>query len=326
MEKNKEITLSQGNALTESRYDFNRLEKNALYCIIRQVRHDYIENDVTGERAYTNMRVQIHENVLSEIADKTHREDAKAALINLRKRDVTMESEDGSWFNCGFINWSKYDAKRKCYEVEVSSEIMPYLVDLASRYTTYSLTVALSLKSKWSQRFYELCCQYRNHLEHNVPVFHKSLDQLRKIFMLEGQYKQLADFKSFVIDRAQKELKTKFDANQCDVWFDYNQNGRGSKATFDFRIYTREETKAQQETAKQMSQQALYIYKSLLRILKRDPKFCEKCYNHLTMNPGKIPLLFEKMTNWQKKYKDADLARVVRFALEDDFDMSKATL
>ena len=36
--KQKNTTLSQANALTESRYDFSKMEKNCIYKIIEKVR------------------------------------------------------------------------------------------------------------------------------------------------------------------------------------------------------------------------------------------------------------------------------------------------
>ena len=42
-EKKKDIALCQDNVLTESRYNFNRIEKNCLYKIIEQVRNEYVE-------------------------------------------------------------------------------------------------------------------------------------------------------------------------------------------------------------------------------------------------------------------------------------------
>ena len=326
MENKQLMTIAQSNVITESRYDFNRLEKNALYCIIRQVRKDYVET-ASEQKTYSNMHVVIDERVLTEIADDTHRKDAKAALINLRHRDINIEDEDGNWVNTGFITMAKYEAKKKQFTVEVSSEIMPYLVDLARKYTVYSLTVAISLKSKWSQRLYELCCQYKNHLENGIPSFHKDVDQLREMFTLENKYPKLPDFKKYVIDKAQKELKDSYEAGQCDLWFDYAQVGRGDKAEFKFIIHTREATQAQQKQFKELNEMARTIYKTLLSIFPKDENFCEKCWNHLNMFPDKIESLYGKLERIINNYpKGADRAKVTRYMLDEDFQMSKKSL
>lgn len=323
---NKQLsTIAQANEITESRYDFNRLEKNALYCIIRQVRKEYVE-EPSEQKTYSNMRMDIPENILAEIADEAHRKDAKEALVSLRHRDITINYPDGGWLNVGFVNYAKFNPKRKVFEVEVSSEIMPYLVNLASRYTVYSLTVAITLKSKWSQRFYELCCQYKNHLESGIPSFHKSIDQLRKMFALEDKYPKLPDLKSRVLDKAQKELKESYEAGISDLWFEYAQTGRGEDAAFKFIIHTKEATEAQKKEFKELRDMAYAIYKTLLSIFPKDPDYCQKCWHHLDFFPEKIEPLYGKLARINKNYKGADRAKVTRFMLDEDFDMSSKAL
>lgn len=317
--------IAQSNAITESRYDFSRIEKNALYCIIRQVRNEYVEQP-HEQKTYSNMQIHISEDVLCEIAGEHHRKDAREALISLRHRDITIEDNNGNWLNVGFINWAGYDAAKKVFKVEVSYQIMPYLVDLASRYTVYSLTVAIALKSKWSQRFYELCCQYKNHLENGIPVFRKDINQLRVMFGLEEMYPKIPDFKSRIIDTAQKELKAAFDNGQCDLWFEYTQFGKGIKAEFKFIIHTRERTEAQQKEFKELRNIAYDIYKILLSIFPKDHGFCDKCWKHLDFFPDKIQPLHSKLKRILKNYTGSHQARITRYMLEEDFQMSKATL
>lgn len=327
MDNKQLVSIAQANVITESRYDFNRLEKNALYCIIRQVRKDYVETPREQPKAYANMHVAIADSVLSEIADDAHRKDAKAALVNLRHRDITIEDEIGNWLNVGFINWAKYDAKNKVFLVEVSSEIMPYLVDLARKYTVYSLTVAITLKSKWSQRFYELCCQYKNNLKNGTPSFRKNIAQLRKMFVLEDKYPKLPDFKKYVIDKAQNELKESYEAGVSELWFEYSQKGRGEDAEFKFIIHTRESTQAQQKEAKEKQEISFEIFKTLLSIFPKDLVYCEKCWHHLDMHPEHIMPLSAKLKRIMANYpKGTDRAKVTRYMLGEDFDMSKKAL
>jgi hypothetical protein len=146
------------------------------------------------------------------------------------------------------------------------------------------------------------------------------------MFVLENKYQKLPDLKKFVIDKACKDLKEAYDNDQCDLWFEYGQIGKGDKADFKFIIHTREHTQAQEQDLKEKQDRSLYIYKFLLSIFKRDSKFCEKCYRHLCMNPDKVNPLFDKIVRCQKKYKETDLAKIVRFILDEDFQMSKNTL
>lgn len=323
---NKALPIAQANALTESRYNFNRIEKNALYNIIRHIRNEYVEQS-SEQTIYHDMKLEISEEILSEIADKAHRSHAKAALINLRHRDVTIEDEKGNWMNTGFITMSKYDIEKKKFTVGVSAEIIPYLVGLANQYTVYSLTVAISLKSKWAQRFYELCCQYKNHLENGTPTFHKSIGQLRHMFMLEDKYPKLPDFKKYVINKAYLELKESYDKGKCDVWFEYGQTRKGEKAEFKFIIHTKEIVEAQQKKFKELHEMSYEINKILHSILPKDAKFCDKCWNHLNLHPDKIEPLYGKLERIMKNYdKSGDRARVVRHMLDEDFNMTKKSI
>jgi plasmid replication initiation protein len=87
---------------------------------------------------------------------------------------------------------------------------MPFLVELSSQYTAYSLHVAMSLK-KVSQRMYELCKNGKD------DGFRISVDELRKAFILEEKYNRYALLNERVLQVAKRELKENYDLGQCDV-------------------------------------------------------------------------------------------------------------
>lgn len=311
MEENKQL-IRQSNVLTESRYDFDPIEKRCIYTIIQKVRKDYVE----GQRSlFDNMLVHLQPSALLQIVDAKHTKQAKDALNRLRKRDIEIEN-DKMWLICGFINWAKFEKENNVWTVEVSSQIMPYLVELAAKYTEYSLTVAISLKSKWAQRFYELCCQYKNN---NNGYFGKTIDQLRQMFMLEDKYPKLPDFKTKVINKAQKELKEAYDKGQCDVWFDYFQKGKGADARFDFIIHTKESDIKQTELWENMKTQTIYIVKVLQLTYKTDPKFVKRVTNELQINPDLLHPMFDKITKLQKDFKGGEFAKLLRWVIKEDF-------
>lgn len=307
----KDITLSQSNALTQSRYDFSRIEKNVVYHIIQKVRQDYVEGTMQRD-LFENMYVYINVADLVRVTDKDHTKEARAALRSLRHKDIEIEDEKGNWLNVGFINYAKFDAKANRYEVEVSKEIMPHLVELAQCFTSYSLTVAISLKSKYSQRIYELCCQYRER-----GVFFLDQERLRKVMKLENKYPQNQDFKRFVLDVAYKELKDAYDTEQSDLWFEVMTKGRGKDVRYYFKIHTKEE--GQRPINIDERGKALYIFQRCKEIYPRDPKFPDRILKNLDFSPDKIKPIYEKLERLEGKYKGADLAKMLRFILDDDF-------
>lgn len=319
----KNTTILQSNVLTESRYNFSRIEKNCLYKIIEKVRQEYIENPNTKSvEEFQDMVVHLPPSVLEDIADKAHRKQAHDALVGFRKRDVEITWEDGSWLNTGFINWCKYSAGSDMYQVSVSGAIMPYLVELARQYTAYSLTIAIALKSVYSQRFYELCCQYRNNVEKDgFPGFHKTQDQLRDMFFLEDKYKDNQDFNRNVIKRAEEELKAMYDKGQCDLYFAVNIKGRGKSMCYDFKIHTREQSEAQKQAFEDVRVKWLYIQQELLAVYKRDTKFVQRTMKALDFNPNLVDPVFAKIKKARESLSGADLAKLLRFILKEDFDL-----
>ena len=115
------------------------------------------------------------------------------ALKRLRNRDIEINNEK-MWLSIGFVNYVKHIKNKSYFEVQVSKEVLPYYVELAQNFTSYSMTVAIALKSTFSQRFYELCCQYRN-----AGFFFYTVEKLREMFMLEKKYKRGCDFKRRVV-------------------------------------------------------------------------------------------------------------------------------
>ena len=318
MDKEKEI-ISQANEITNSMSPLDLVQKRCFYLIVQQVRKKYIETDQPTKK-YENMIINRTSDTLAKARDEKHVTQAFESLAKLRDQYFKIVTKDFKLV-VGIINYAKYIEETKMYEIEVSKEILPYLVDLSRRYfTSYNLTVAITLRHVSTQRFYELCNQYK----HKAGMkFFIDADQLRNMLMLDGKYKKDSQMREKVFDVAQKELKELYDKGQCDLCFDYKPDEAtkvGKKYTrYWIYIHTKETDQYQEQTFKQTQQQALYIYKVCLSVFKRDKKYCNRAYQWLELHPDKIQEMFDKVTRWQKDYKGADLAKIIRFALKEDF-------
>ena len=318
MDKEKEI-ISQANEITNSMSPLDLVQKRCFYLIVQQVRKKYIETDQPTKK-YENMIINMTSDTLAKARDEKHVTQAFESLAKLRDQYFKIVTKDFKLV-VGIINYAKYIEETKMYEVEVSKEILPYLVDLSRRYfTSYNLTVAITLRHVSTQRFYELCNQYK----HKAGMkFFIEADQLRNMLMLDGKYQKDSQMRKKVFDVAQKELKELYDKGQCDLCFDYKPDEAtkvGKKYTrYWIYIHTKETDQYQEQTFKQTQQQALYIYKVCLSVFKRDKKYCQRVYQWLELHPDKTQEMFDKVTRWQKDYKGADLAKIIRFALKEDF-------
>ena len=211
------IMIAQDNRITMSRYDFTPIEKRCLYYVIKEVRRLYVdkelrEDDKTYQDLFSDMYLHLKPEQLQSLGDEV--KDVYNALKRLRERTIEINTEE-VWMVTSWILKAKHHKKTNTYEVLVSSEILEYLVELASQFTEYSLTVAISLKSTYSQRFYEWCCQYRN-----KGKFFLEVDRLRYLLKIEEKksYENTAEIKRSILDVAQKELQELFEAGQSDLY------------------------------------------------------------------------------------------------------------
>lgn len=317
-ENNLPDKIRQGNPITEGRLKFSRTEKNIYYIVVGRVRKEYIERDMFDGH-YNNLKVFVPDSSLKKAADEDHTQRARSALRSLRHKDIEIEDkETGEWLNVGFINYAHYLPSKKGYEVEVSDQIMPYLVELSKNYTEYEIAVAISLQSKWSKEFYELCSQYKSY---QGGFFFKTVAQLRKMLDLEDKYPKVPLFEKYTIAVAYAELKDLYTKGQCDLWFDYKKEGRGEGATYKFYIHTRDNEKQQQEAFKDMHDKAIAVYRALKIIFKRDPKFCDRVLKDMELRPDIVTPVYEKIAKIMGTYKKGEVAPVIRYALREDFQL-----
>ena len=139
--KTTDVTLAQANALTQARYNFTVIEK----------RRQFIETKTGQKDLFDDLVVRINTEDLQK-TDSSLR-DIYASLRSLRKKSIYIEDKDRV-LDVGYINYFEHKKLDSHLEVQVSCKILPFLVELAGQFTSYSLTVAIALKTKYAQRFF----------------------------------------------------------------------------------------------------------------------------------------------------------------------------
>lgn len=318
----KDITLAQDNELTLSRYNFSPIEKRCLYYVIKEVRRLYIDKEIEeGDKVYkdlfSDMYLTLEPQQLQSLGDKV--KDVYSALKRLQDRKIEIDNEK-MWLMTSWVLVAKHDKDADLYTVQVSREILPYLVELAEQFTTYSLTVALTLKSTYSQRFYELCSMYKN-----KGAFFLTLDKLRYIFKLEEfkTYQNTAELKRRVIDVAQKELQELYDEGQCDLYFTYRvKDKKGKKIMsywFDIQtIKTDEQKRIEVQTTAEQIKAILQIVKTFV---KNDKKYIKRLEIALHLNPSNVTEILQKLRIKVNDYPSGDIAPIIRYVLREDYEI-----
>ncbi|SDY05619.1 replication initiation protein [Flavobacterium degerlachei] len=307
----REITIAQDNRLTASRYELNLIEKRVFYYIIKEVRDKY----TIGQRdLFDDLILKIP---ISKLCKDTNQEnaqtDVRKGLKSLRMRSFEyLNDTEDRWLEVGFINYS--EIIKGIAEIQVSRKLMPFLVELSTEFTPYSLNVAMSLKSKWSQRMYELCQKW-----HGTDGFRIRVDDLRNSFCLNDKYKMYASLNEKVLQVAKRELKALYDIGQCDVYFEFSEERNGRTVeTLRFKLFRKNSMNV--KTTQDMLLELIPIFKNLYNIEKmpKNDAFINNVIIKLQRNPNLIEPLNKRIREIISAGIKDDTARYIRYILNED--------
>ena len=317
MEKEKEnYLIAQSNTLTRSRQRFTVIEKRCLYGVIYEVRRTYVDNpNSEGIKTYQDMYVTFTADRLRKFGDEV--KDVYAALKKLKNREIEINTDD-EWVLTSWILKARHDKKTDTYTVLVSSEIIPCLVELAKDFTVYDLTVAIALNSTYSQRFYEICNQYKNRANH---TFFLTVDEMRDMFGLQDKYKNGNMFKTRVLDTAVKELKELFDAGQCDIWFEYKPKDKEGRKIISYYFFIHTQNDKTNDVLDYQSvntavNRAMQIIKPFF---PRDKKYVIRVMNAMQKRPEIAEEVTYKLEQKILDYDRASIPPIIRFVLKEDY-------
>lgn len=325
----REITIAQDNRLTSARYQLSLIEKRVFYYIIKTVRSNYIGGTVQLD-LFNDMLLDINIPDLTKVVkhgvgadvvkiENKDKKEVRTALIALRKRSfewnngLPFEHEDYEDLEVGFIDWSKIK-KKGVVQIQVSKELMPFLVELSSQFTPYSLNVAMSLKSKWSQRMYELCQKWQG-----TDGFRISVEELRESFVLEGKYSRYALLNEYVLQVAKRELKELYDIGQCDVYFEFSEERKGRTVeTLRFKLFRKNSMNVR--STNDMLLELIPVFRNLFKTdtMPKNDVFVKEVILQLQKYPNLIEPLNTRVKEILAAGVKDDTARYIRFILNED--------
>ncbi|GAB3341740.1 hypothetical protein GCM10027299_56030 [Larkinella ripae] len=235
-------SFKQTNAITGARYDYTTTEKRLIYLALIEIMKS-VQNGIADDFFSRELVLFIPESQLKKADEHDHRfRDYRKAVVSLRKKDFSIDKPDGGWIETGFVNGGEL-IKGKGIEIRISTYVLPYLHELTKRFTVLDATVVMTLASKFSQRFYEWCCQWRS-----VGRFDFTPDELRDVLVAKMT---TGNLKQFVIEVAQAELMKMYEEGISDIYFTYTEerSGRGrggSVKRWSFQIHTKKRQAAQE--------------------------------------------------------------------------------
>ena len=272
----KHENVSWSNILINSPITYNLLERRTMYFLTGEVKRKFVEKGLGVPDNWKDLYFYLTDEDLGLIGGSKNVPRTYEVLSTMGEKFVTVRylDENGDEI-IGKLHWVDtffYDPKKDLYAVRVSPEIMPYLINLNKNFSCFDVGTAIKLRSKFTQKMYELCCRFGGDYTHfekeqqllgNVykkRVVRISMDDFRRLFNLDeirdpktckilqpATLKNYKDMRKSILDLAQDELLTMYKYNASNVWFDYQAEGKagrgGRVASILIYIYTREHPK-----------------------------------------------------------------------------------
>ena len=252
------------------------LERRILYFLTILIKRKFEEKGLGIPENWKELYFYLNESDLAAIGGSKNINYTYGVLCEIGKKFFPIHYLDKSGGlvvgRMHWIDYFEYDRKSRCYKVRVSPEIMPFIIDVNESFTTFDTGIALALKSKYSQKMYELCCEYSGNYQYvdkesvsfgysykkgvipmKMNIFRRlfnlneTRDQKTGIVKSKSSYTCYTDIRKNILEVAQKELFEMYEIGACDAWFDFQSGkriGLGGKVDLIYiYVYTREHPK-----------------------------------------------------------------------------------
>lgn len=198
--------LIQSYILTTAKYDYSVYEKRILYRIIELMQEYTKGKSLNSRYSITKTMFDDIDVVMPASAFLKDEKDqnytrTKNALLSLNKKVIQYEDHQ-SWGAFNLIERPVIHKIGDNISFRISPTIAKAFLDFSKGFSKYELETAMSFKSEYSMRFYELLSGQKS------PITY-SIDNLKIMFKIEDKYKKVNDFFKKVIEPAKKELDEK---------------------------------------------------------------------------------------------------------------------
>jgi plasmid replication initiation protein len=208
------VLIKKSNNLVESRYKFDIWETRFFLSILAQIRRD--ETDLGVYRIWYKDLIKTFD-LKSGDSYSLLREAAKGLLkkpfqINYEVAGVKRTQEHVLLKNIDYMEGGQGRAENHEYiDVMVNSDMKPLLLQLQKNFTAYDLRNVTKL-GVYGVRMYELLKQYET-----IGTRTLTIEEMKKMFQVEEQYKFYADFYRWVVKPSEEEINKHTDLLIYDI-------------------------------------------------------------------------------------------------------------
>lgn len=213
LEDNKNLPVVQSNKLIEAHYkqEYTIQEQRTVLWVIGEIHKE----DFIFHRNYELKKIVISATDYAKLMDipvaHVYR-DAKKIGKSLMDKVLSIESpESNSWLLVHWVSSMKY--KDGLISIDIHPDLIPYLIDLKEKFTSFKLKNILYLNSSHAIKLYQILTQYKNIGEREIK-----LDDLRSILGVSETktYEQYGSIKRKILEISKREINAK-----TDITFSY---------------------------------------------------------------------------------------------------------
>lgn len=217
----------QSNRITEAPLALTVVEQRLMYLVINQTAIKNYEENAVGDRLYCfNVA-----DCLKYITTENHHYEIKKALYTLQTKRLCLRNDDECEEYVIAFPYTKFEKRENLFFMQMHRYAVPYFDALLERnFTQIEFEVITKFKSKYTQKLYELLCQYRNSpIKENGKNFYSvSVDDYRRAMgvheyhisainkTVKAKFLQYWEFKRRVITPAIAEINRVLNLSEAD--------------------------------------------------------------------------------------------------------------
>ncbi len=202
----------QSNKLVEAHYkqQYTVQEQRMVLWVISEInKEEYYAKKKNPEYKYKQKEITVSAQKYAELMDITVDDVYKRSKEigdNLMQKVLTINTDDGGWKMLHWIEVMEYVKTTASIRVSISSEIIPYIIELKEKFTQFRLENILYLRSSYAIKLYQILAQYKQIGEREITV-----NTLRNILGINEQksYSLFAKIKSKILEISKREINEK---------------------------------------------------------------------------------------------------------------------
>ena len=224
--------IIQPNRITYAKFDLTAVQRNIVYLIIGKIQKHMTKDNLLNRDLFNNFIVTVDADLLVKSNNYDSIYDAAKKLQKMIfEYDYT--ADDGRYRSSAvFVSTISQKRGNRYIDLTINKDAIPVLlyIGVGVGFTRFQKTIAISLKSVYAKRMYELCNRWKDR-----GGFLISIKEFREMLSIGSRYKQISDLRKRVLNPAQKELK-----ETADVWFEYDLKKYNSRSynMIEFKVFS----------------------------------------------------------------------------------------